>query len=72
MNLALIQIKNLINEALSQIAQLEAANDGKLTRCPNCLSTDLMKRGYTEDKRHPRYRCNNQACSTQTFTIPTF
>jgi len=31
--------------------------ENKYPPCPNCDSTDIVKHGYTKNRRTPRYKC---------------
>ena len=36
--------------------------------CPYCNSTEVVKMGFTEQKKQ-RYRCDNKKCSHKTFIL---
>lgn len=40
----------------------------KPIRCPNCLSSDIVKYGETPDGKQ-RFLCKNKDCSRQTFIL---
>ena len=39
-----------------------------LVKCPYCNSTEVVKMGFTEQKKQ-RYRCDNKECSHKTFIL---